>query len=88
VQQRVLRLLLSGVSLYQCSATGHLDRRTVRRWWHWLKARSETFALFLRSRFPDGGRAVDGSSFWLTCLDHMPLCEAMAYLDQEGIVVP
>jgi len=88
VQQLVLRLLLVGCSLQRCSAWVGLDRRTVRRWWQWLKARSAEFVFGLCSRFPDLGRAVDFRSFWAICLERSPLRVVMAWLDQDGVIVP
>jgi len=87
VQQAVLQFVLSGGSLQCCSRCMCLDRRTVRRWRDWLNARSETFAFFLRSRFPEWGRSPDGPSFWRQVLDSMPLAKVMAWLDRE-ISVP
>lgn len=88
VQQIVLQLLLTGASLRQCGAAMHLDRRTVRRWRDWLNSRSEAFAFFLRARFPELGRTADWRSFWIACFKRMPLCEAMALLDRDGVIVP
>jgi transposase-like protein len=88
VQQGVLLWLLGGGSLHQAAAQGGVDRHTVRRWWGWLRDRSETFSFWLRSRFPELGRAVDGGEFWQLCWQIMPLSGAMAWLDREGVVVP
>jgi transposase-like protein len=87
-QQRVLGLLLLGQSLRQASAATDLRRHTVRRWWRWLAERSETFELFLKTRFAELGRAVDWQGFWIACFDQMPLRDAMASLDNNGVVVP
>jgi len=86
VQQLVLLCLLSGGSIHQASRQCGVGRHTARRWWAWLGARHETFAFFLRSRFPELGRAPDRESFWRIGLDSMPLQEVMAWLDQELIV--
>lgn len=65
-----------------------LDRRTVRRWREWVVSCTPSFAFFLRSRFPELGRAGDDwQAFWRACLQQMPLCEAMAWLDRE-LTVP
>jgi hypothetical protein len=42
----------------------------------------------LRSRFSELGRSVDITEFWLRCLQCMPLCAAMAWLDGDGVCVP
>ena len=88
VQQLALQLLLVGCSLQRCSAWVGLDRRTVRRWWQWLKTRSDEFAFVLRSRLAALGRAVDFRSFWCQCLERLTLGEAMGWLDRNGVVVP
>jgi transposase-like protein len=88
VQQVVLLWLLAGGSVHQAADQGGVDRHTVRRWWGWLKERSETFAFRLRSRFPDLGRAVDFAGFWHGCLESMSLSRAMAWRDLEGVLVP
>jgi hypothetical protein len=86
VQQLVLLCLLGAGSLHQASRLCNVDRHTARRWWNWLEARNESFAVFLRSRFPEWGRTRDRESFWRTCLGDMPLHEVMAWLDRELIV--
>jgi len=86
VQQGVLLLLLSGCSLHRCSRCTRLERRTVRRWRDWLHARTDTFAFFLRNRFPEWGRSADGALFWRAVLKQMPLAEVMAWLDRDLIV--
>lgn len=88
LQQRVLEWLLSALSLHQAAKRAELDRRTVRRWWAWLKSSTQLFSFKLRSRFPELGRAGDDwKAFWRAVLAAMPLCEAMAWLDRE-LVVP
>jgi transposase-like protein len=88
VQQVVLMWLLGGGSLHQAAGQGGVDRHTVRRWWGWLRDRSETFSFWLRSRFPELGRAVDRGEFWPLCWQVMPLSGAMAWLDRDGVAVP
>ena len=88
VQQVVLLWLLGGGSLHQAAVQGGVDRQTVRRWWAWLRERSEAFGVWLRARFPDLGRAVDFSGFWGGCLVAMPLSRAMAWLDRDAVAVP
>lgn len=88
IQQLVLQLLLAGCSVHRCAGWVGLDRRTIGRWWGWLGERGEGFAWFLRSRFPELGRAVDFQSFWVGCLDRLTLGEAMAWLDRDGVAVP
>lgn len=87
VQQAVLVLLLGGMSLHGCARTSGRSRRTVRRWGEWLHARDEPFAFFLRSRWPELGRAADFTSFWRNVIDELSLQQAFSWLDRE-LVVP
>lgn len=86
MQQVVLLLLLSGVSLNDCCGCTGRALRTVVRWRDWLKQRGENFAFFLRSRFPELGRIPDRDAFWRHVIDSMSLAQAMAWLDHELIV--
>lgn len=88
VQQFVVQLLLVGCSLHRCACWVGLDRRTVGRWWDWLKERGDEFGLFLRSRFPELGRTVDFGSFWSAALAGLGLMNGMAWLDGQEVVVP
>ncbi len=88
VQQAVLECLLSGMSLRQAARRNLPSRHTVGRWWQWLKARFDEQSFHLRSRFPALGGAVSRQDFWSRCLEDMRLCEAMAWLDREGVAVP
>lgn len=87
VQQAVLLLVLSGVSLHRCARCCGRDRRTVRRWRDWLGERGEQFAFFLRSRWPELGRVAEFESFWRNVIDELSLQRAFAWLDRE-LVVP
>jgi transposase-like protein len=88
VQQVVLLCLWAGGSVHQAAVQGGVDRHTVRRWRDWLRARGEVCGFRLRSRFPELGRAVEFSGFWRGCWAAMPLSEAMAWLDLDGVTVP
>jgi hypothetical protein len=83
VQEVVLLLLLSGASLNGCCGSTGRAVRTVVRWRDWLKERSERFAFFLRSRFPELGRIPDYGAFWRHVIDSMSLAQAMAWLDLD-----
>jgi len=88
LQQQVLLLLLIGAPLRRVSAVFALSFDTVQRWWRWLQTHSATSMFHLRSRFAELGRTTDTAAFWLTCFARMPLCEAMAWLEQDGLDVP
>jgi transposase-like protein len=87
VQQAVLVLLLGGMSLHGCARCSGRDRRTVRRWRDWLHERGEQFSFFLRSHWPELGRAADFESFWRNVIDELSLQRAVVWLDRE-LVVP
>lgn len=86
MQQVVLLLLLSGASLNGCCGYTGRAVRTVVRWRDWLKQRGQSFAFFLRSRFPELGRIPGHDAFWRHVIDSMSLAQAMAWLDRELIV--
>jgi transposase-like protein len=88
LQQQVLQLLIAGASLRRTAAIFALGYHTVRRWWRWLSTVHEDFSFHLRSRFASLGRSVGFATFWLACLQLMPLCEAMAWLDHDSVAVP
>ena len=88
----VLVCLLLGMSLNKCADTvGCIlgpSLRTIRRWWRWLEARRALFSFRLLDREPEWGRAVHWADFWRRALAQQPLRELMAYLDNQGLVVP
>ena len=88
IQHALLTVLLMGDSLRKAARLVDVARQTGRRWWAWLKARSDLFAFHLKDRFPDWGRMADFSGFWLHGLFDEPLSSMMAFLDQEGVIVP
>ncbi|MGF6439971.1 LPD7 domain-containing protein [Paraburkholderia youngii] len=75
-------------SLRRTAAIFALGYHTVRRWWRWLATQNENFSFHLRSRFASLGRSADRTGFWLACFQLMPLCEAMGWLDDDGVAVP
>ena len=87
-QQAVLERLLAGASRREVARAYAPSRRTVGRWWQWLKARFAAHSFHLRSRFADLGRAMNLPAFWRACFEQMGLAEAMAWLEHEGVAVP
>jgi transposase-like protein len=88
VQEVVLIGLSVGESIRRIGQRVLPSRRTIGRWWERLKGRFDLHSLHLRSRFAELGRGVGVSAFWSGCLERMRLCEAMAWLDRDGVVVP
>ena len=87
-QQAVLARLLAEASLREVARACSPSRRTVGRWWQWLKARFAEHGFHLRSRFAALGRALNLPAFWRACYERMTLGEAMAWIEHEGVVVP
>lgn len=88
IQQMAWVGLLGGGSIRQVAKQCLPSRRTLRRWWHWLKAQFGQQSFHLRSRFPALGRHDALASFWRACFRQMSLADAMAWLDREGVLVP
>lgn len=88
LQQLVLSLCMSGMSLRRIAAVVGVDRRTVGRWWRWLCGHGAGFAFALRGRFPELGRTDGDTAFWRACFASMSLARAMAWLDSGGLDVP
>jgi hypothetical protein len=80
--------LVTEVSLREVARSLWPSRRTIGRWWRWLKAGFNTHSLHLRSRFPELGRAVEWKAFWSLCFERMSLGEAMGWLDRVEVRVP
>ncbi|MDP1756583.1 MAG: hypothetical protein Q8L38_03935 [Pseudohongiella sp.] len=87
VQQVILLMLMAGVSLWQCCLQTGRALSTVRRWRDWISTRSDNFEFFLRSRFPELGRAPEPDAFWRQVMNTISLSQAMAWLNQY-LVVP
>ena len=87
-QQAALERLLRGESIREVARRMWLGRRTISRWWQWLRRRFDVHALHLRSRFAALGQAVDWQGLWMGCFERMRLCEAMGWLDHAGVSVP
>ena len=87
-QQRVLGGLISGQSIREMAQRTRPSRRTIGRWWRWLKGRFAEHTLHLRSRFPELGRSVDWKALWLCCFESIGLGQAMGWLDRAGVSVP
>jgi transposase-like protein len=88
VQQGVLMGLLAGESIRSVAAGVAASRRTVGRWWGWLRERSLRYGFHLRSLEPALGRAGPGVGWWSAALGQAPLSAWMARLDRLGVVVP
>ena len=85
---RVLAPVLAGLSLRAAAKAAGLSRHTARRWRAWLAGHYEPYALVLRSRFADLGRADGWRAFWAHCLATLGLGPAMGWLDRSGVRVP
>jgi transposase-like protein len=88
VQQAVLERRLAGVSRRELARAYSPSRRTIGRWWQWMKERFVEHSFHLRSRFADLGRAMHLPAFWRACFEQMGLAEAMAWIEHQGVIVP
>jgi transposase-like protein len=88
VQQAVLAMLLSGLSLRKAARMSQPGRHTIGRWRRWLKDRFSRYSFHLRSHFPELGRHGSQTSFWLACFHRMSLAAAMTVLDHDGVTIP
>lgn len=88
VQQLVLFLLASGISINKTAKLFTPSRQTIQRWWKHVQNNFTQQAAALRSRFPSLGRTLGLQDFWLTCLGRMNLSSAMVHLHQSGLPVP
>ncbi len=88
VQQAVLLLLLSGLSICAVAKTSQPSRHTVARWLARLKAQflaqRDTLVRFKE----DLCKSVTFTAFWQTCLGLMTLGEAMRICHVTGVYVP
>jgi hypothetical protein len=87
-QQLVLVMLLEGASIRGCAARCDRARRTVGRWWRWLREQHERFSFHLLSLRSEWGRFDRWERFWQRALEDRSLDALMASLDQAGVAVP
>lgn len=80
--------LFAATELHSAAAMYVPARRTMARWWGWLRERSGEFEFHLRSHWPEWGRAAHWQEFWGMALGSDRLRELMAWLDGQGISVP
>lgn len=88
MQQVVLALLLAGESIRSVGGQAMVSRRTVGRWWRWLRSCVDLHGFHLRCVVPSLGRGAPGVALWSTALGQRPLSAWMATLDRLGVVVP
>jgi len=88
MQQGVLALWLAGASIRAAGRQGLMSRRTLGRWWGWLRGCVALHGFHLRSLAPWLGRAGPGVEVWSAALGRAPLWAWMASLDRLGVAVP
>jgi len=88
IQQNILRLLLSGVSLNAVSNRFMPSRKTIKRWSTWVVERSVRFRFWLATFFADLERHADCQDYWYAALHTHKLSVLMTTLDNQGVVVP
>ena len=67
----------------EASASSHPTRRTIQRWWNWLRECGPVFRFHLSSRFAEFGRVGEALDYWCHVVDTMGLSRAMAFVNQE-----
>ena len=67
----------------EASASSHPTRRTIQRWWNWLRECGPVFRFHLSSRFAELGRLGGELDYWCHVVDTMGLSRAMAFVNQE-----
>ena len=88
VQQAVLSLILTGASVRSISKILKPSRHTIARWRDWLSDKLLVHKNVLCHLFSELGRTNGLSSFWLACLEKMPLSKAMRLCHGSGVDVP
>lgn len=70
----------------EASASSHPTRRTIQRWWNWLRESGPVFRLHLSSRFAELGRVGGECDYWCHVIETMGLSRAMAFINQQMCV--
>ncbi len=84
VQAVYLRAVMRETQLEgEASASSHPTRRTIQRWWNWLRECGPVFRFHLSSRFAEFGRVGEALDYWCHVVDTMGLSRAMAFVNQE-----
>ena len=88
LQQRVLQMMLTGISANNISQSELPSRWTISRWMKSLKSRFDEFASYLKSGFAWLGYCSDFTDFWQACFAQMSLSQVMLFLNNQGVIVP
>jgi len=87
VQAVYLRAVMRETQLEgEASASSHPTRRTIQRWWNWLRECGPVFRFHLSSRFAELGRVGGECGYWCHVIETMGLSRAMAFINQEMCV--
>ena len=89
VQQAVFLFVLSGGSFRRAAqARDGPSRQTIRRWYARFFDNFSLHKDVLLNIFSDWGRTPKFIEFWLSCLQCIPLSEAMRYCFVGGVAIP
>jgi hypothetical protein len=83
VQALCLRAMLCGTQPQRGASSSHPTRRTIGRWWNWLRECGPVFRFHLNSRFAELGRHAEDTDYWCHVFETMGLSRAMAFVNQE-----
>jgi hypothetical protein len=83
VQALSLRAVMRGIQREKDASSPHPARRTIGRWWNWLRESGPVFRFHLSSRFAELGRLGGELDYWCHVIETMGLSRAMALVNQE-----
>ena len=83
VQAVYLRAVMREAQPEGEASASHPTRRTIQRWWNWLRECGPVFRFHLSSRFAEVGRVGGECDYWCHVIETMGLSRAMAFVNQE-----
>lgn len=88
LQQWCLSCVLEGWSMSRLCSVHIMGRSTISRWKAWLNQTFNDYQQQLCQDFPQFGYFSDLKTFWTHWFKQHSLSHAMAYLNQQGWIVP
>lgn len=88
MQQYVLALVLSGVSIKKVALQCAMARSTIRRWSNWFKSRWSEFCSELMAEYSDLCGTTSADQFYSILIERWKLHQVMHKLHQLGLAIP
>jgi len=88
VLQAALLLSITGISLRAVASKSIPARHTIKRWTTRFEEQFCQHKDILCNYFTELGRTINFSSFWESCLRHIPLSKAMQLCHASGATIP